>query len=76
MSIPTEREPDPEPPFERCCFCRVRTTTRTKLTNRNPAAQVACCEGCAAMNVPEAVPTKRAWFEKERQLDPRPWMTR
>lgn len=71
MTIPTRKEPDSEPPFERCCFCRERTTFWTDLSDRKPGEQVACCPGCACCREPSEVPTKAAWFEKERALNPR-----
>lgn len=68
MSVPIKKEPDPRPPFERCCFCRIATTYWTDLPDRTPAQQVACCSGCACSHKSAEVPTKEAWCAKERQL--------
>lgn len=68
--IPIEREPDNDPPLERCCFCRNRTKYWTVLASRKPGEQVACCESCAKEHKPSEVPTKHAWCEKERKLNP------
>jgi len=72
-TIPVENCPDPEDPttLERCCFCRTRTSWWTKLPNRTGGQQVACCESCSKKHVPDAVPTKTEWCEKERRLTPR-----
>lgn len=73
--IPLRDLPD-EPPHEPCCFCRVSTTLWTDLPDRAPGAQVACCRPCSKERAPAEVPTKRAWFEKERAI-PRghwPWL--
>lgn len=69
--IPVKPEPDPEPPYERCCFCRCRTTFWTELKNRTPGQQVACCEDCAKTHSQRQVPSKKKWFERERAIEPR-----
>lgn len=71
MPIPIHPQPDTEPPFERCCFCRTPTRQWTELADRAPGAQVACCKSCAAQHEPAEVPTKLAWFRKEQALSPR-----
>jgi hypothetical protein len=65
--VPVKKQPKGEgPPYERCCFCRARTSYWTKLKNRSPGAQVACCPGCSAIYPQRAVPSKKAWCEAER----------
>lgn len=71
MAVPIEKQEDLEPPYERCCFCRNRTTFWTNLPDRTHGQQVACCPGCACSYKPKEVPTKDAWFEKEMALEPR-----
>lgn len=69
LHIPTERlshDLDHEPP-EPCCFCRTFTRHWTKLANRKPKDQVACCQACAVEHAPSDVPTKAQWFKVEMQ---------
>lgn len=66
--IRTVRQPDPAPPFEVCCFCRVPTPMWTSISTRSEAEQVACCLRCAAARSESEVPTKEAWFRRERAL--------
>ena len=75
MTIPTEREPGPEPvtlgelaQLELCCLCRTSTPFWTKLPGRTPGEQVAICTGCAEATEPTAVPTKVEWLAAERAL--------
>jgi hypothetical protein len=49
--------------WENCCFCMERTPMWTKLTDRSPGEQVACCSVCSALHTPDQVPTKRAWCD-------------
>jgi len=64
--IKVHKEPDDEPPFERCCFCRKPTPFWTQLENRTPGQQVACCEACASRAHVQDVPTKAVWCRRER----------
>jgi len=64
--VRVQAEPNPEPPLERCCFCRKQTNFWTldaegKVTGKS----VACCEGCAKVASPEDVPAKRTWYRRE-----------
>lgn len=72
VGVPIEEEPKPWDmgPCERCCLCRSHTRWWTKLPDRKPGEQVALCEGCALTTTPEAIPTKHAWCDKERELEP------
>ena len=70
------KEPDPEPPFEECCFCFTQTRFWTFLVDRTPGQQVACCEPCAKTHEPSDVPSKHDWCEAARKRHPRfyaPW---
>ena len=72
MPIPISREPEAlGGPLERCCFCRVQTPFWTDLPGRTGGGQVACCQKCADERDPSEVPTKQAWCDKERALEPR-----
>lgn len=75
QGIPIEQEPKPWDAMEceRCCLCRTPTRWWTKLPDRTPGEQVALCEGCALTATPDAIPTKRAWCDKERALTPTFW---
>lgn len=55
--------------FERCCFCRNLTKYWTKLDDRTPGQQVACCQACAKVHVASEVPTKDAWWDREVALE-------
>jgi hypothetical protein len=55
-------------PIERCCFCRTPTRWWTKLPDRTPGQQVACCQGCADSQAPADVPTKDQWCDREQAL--------
>ncbi len=66
MSIPVTVQPDPDPPFERCCFCRVRSPTWFAEKD------VAVCVSCAETHDPSEVPTKAEWCAKEERMSPRP----
>jgi hypothetical protein len=70
--IRIEMEPQPERPFERCCFCRRPTPYWTLIAARAPGAQVACCPDCAKKHRVSEVPTKKAWFDSEKLLNERP----
>lgn len=56
---------DPDGAVERCCFCRVRTAFWTKLSDREPGQQVACCQACAAKAEVKDVPSKTDWCRRE-----------
>jgi hypothetical protein len=73
--IPIGQEPKPWDSLacERCCICRTKTRWWTKLPDRTPGGQVALCPGCAVTTTPESIPTKTAWCDKERELNPDPW---
>lgn len=58
-------EEDPDPPFERCCFCRTATPSWTTLKGRKPGQQVACCPQCAKRAEPKDVPSKEDWCRRE-----------
>lgn len=81
MGIPIKRETDHGPSWswlyraeqERCCVCRVHTSTWSELHDRTPGEQVAICEPCAEITAPELLPTKSEWFAKERALEKKPW---
>lgn len=67
--IPVEHEPREVPAgdvVEACCFCAKGTRYWTKLPDRTPGQQVACCEVCAKKHRPEQVPTKAAWWVAAR----------
>jgi predicted amidophosphoribosyltransferase len=64
MPVPIHRG-DPDPPHERCCFCRTPTDWWTSL-DRKIGEQVACCQHCAARAEPEEVPSKKDWCRRER----------
>lgn len=68
--VPVEKEPDfdPRDPIERCCICREPTQFWTKLLDRLPGAQVACCEPCARYAAPSEIPSKHSWCGRERVL--------
>lgn len=68
MPISILPEPEPQPPFENCCFCRAPTKFWTELEDRTGGAQVACCRSCAEQHEPSEVPTKLDWFKKEKAL--------
>lgn len=72
--VPIEEEAKPWDmgACERCCLCRDPTRWWTILPDRKPGEQVALCPGCAINSTPKAIPTKRAWCDKEAALDPRP----
>lgn len=76
--IPIEEEPKPWDTLacERCCLCRTPTRWWTRLPDRKPGEQVALCEGCALTATPDTIPTKRAWCDKERALNPTPYWGR
>lgn len=63
--VKVRREPDIGPPYEACCFCRESTPFWyfPELTSRG---EVACCEGCAGIALPEDMPTKKEWCRRER----------
>jgi hypothetical protein len=65
MSVPIQRQDDPEPPYERCFSCRTPTIFWTNLPDRKPGDQVACCPGCACDHKPSEVPTKAEWWQRE-----------
>ena len=67
--IKVEQEPDAEPPFEPCCFCRKPTPFWTCLEGRNEGQQVACCKSCALYAHVQDVPTKAVWCRRERIVD-------
>lgn len=69
--IPVKPEPDPEPPCERCCFCRRPTSMWTVIEGRSAGEQVACCEHCSKEHTQDEVPSKKEWCDKERELTPR-----
>jgi adenylate cyclase len=69
--IPVKRQPDLEPPYERCCFCRTPTTMWTALKDRAPGGQVACCKDCSLSHTQDEVPSKKDWCDKENKLTPR-----
>jgi len=71
QKIPVEKENPVEPPFEHCCFCCKPTAFWTKLPDRKPGEQVACCESCAGVNTPDDVPTKKTWCDAESKKHPR-----
>ena len=73
--IPIGQEPKPWDLLacERCCICRTKTRWWTKLSDRTPGGQVALCPKCAVTTAPESIPTKDAWCDKERELNPDPW---
>ena len=66
MPIPIHKEPDEEPPCERCCFCREVTSYWTSLSDRKPGEQVAVCLHCASRGDPIDVPGKFLWSRRER----------
>ena len=78
VGVPIEQEPKPWDAMacERCCLCRTPTRWWTTLSDRKPGEQVALCEGCALTATPATIPTKRAWCDKERALNPRPYWGR
>lgn len=59
MPVIVKREPHPEAPLERCCFCRAPTSFW--VVN----ADVACCIECAKRATPDDVPTKPRWCRRE-----------
>lgn len=65
MSVPIHHEPDTLRGWsaEPCCFCHESTRFWTSLSDRSPAAQVACCPFCADIFDPDVVPSKREWFD-------------
>lgn len=66
MPIPLQREDKSMGVArERCCFCRVPTSSWTKLPDREPGDQVACCSSCAKSYRSEDVPSKRYWCQRE-----------
>jgi len=65
MSVPTTKQPDPEPPFERCCFCRKPTM------HWHAPKDVAVCLECAETHEPAEVPSKANWLAKEDALTPK-----
>lgn len=71
MTIPIEKEPKDSGVGhlvrEHCCFCREPTNYWTKLKDRKPGAQVACCRRCAQKHGPKDVPTKLEWFQNVEQ---------
>lgn len=64
--IELEREPDDDPPMERCCFCRKVTKFWTRLSGRKPGQQVACCQECGKTATDKDVPTKKDWCRREQ----------
>jgi hypothetical protein len=60
--IKIHQEPNPEQPFENCCFCRTPTSTWATQVN------VAVCLCCSTAFAPEDLPTKLEWFTKERKI--------
>jgi hypothetical protein len=61
MTIPIEKQEDPSPPFEECCFCFKPTPYWTELPDRTGGQQVACCQPCSKTHRPVDVPTKPDW---------------
>lgn len=68
--VPTEKEPGDLKGMdkEKCCMCRAKTDTWTKLSDRKPGEQVALCEKCAESFSPANIPTKQEWMKKERAI--------
>lgn len=66
MPVPIHKEPDGEPPMERCCFCRSVTPYWTSLSDRKLGQQVAICQHCASRADPVDVPSKEMWSRRER----------
>ncbi len=60
MTIKLELERGPEPPYERCCFCRASTPYWIAVLD------VACCQPCARRAHITDVPTKAEWMQRER----------
>ena len=72
MPVEVTKDPHPEPPYERCCFCRAPTPwwyfppgMHRRKKNCN---EVACCLACAGEHEPADMPTKDEWFAAERAL--------
>ena len=57
-------QPDPTPPFERCCFCRRPTPFWFQPKD------VACCRECGGRAEPSDVPSKKEWMRRERLASP------
>ncbi len=71
--IPLEQEPDHLARWEQehCCFCCTPSLTWTRLPDRKPGAQVACCRSCAMTHTPDEVPSKDVWCDAEHLEHPR-----
>jgi hypothetical protein len=67
MSIRVAKEPHPELPYERCCFCRAPTPFWTDFGD--PRDAVACCEACARRAYVRDVPSKAQWCRRESITD-------
>jgi len=67
MSISIQKDQHPEYPLEDCCFCFKPTPSWTRLEDRSPGGQVACCQPCSESHEPSEVPSKRQWCNKARE---------